>query len=150
MIHRYPDLYPEPEVTRDRRRGAAHIAREMALVVITILLAAAVWKFVVGYMSWGSSAPAAAIQGADLEGGVLTVTIQNIGAVPIQNVTLVYLNGPLARPVPLITAPLPPGASAGTSVDVANITSRAPPCVIAVLVVYEDNSTQILGATAAS
>ncbi|BBE42463.1 hypothetical protein [Conexivisphaera calida] len=148
MSTRYPDLYPPPEVQKERKHGAAHITGEIVLVILTILLTVVVWKFVMGYMTWGSGAPAAAIQGANVAGGMLTVTIQNIGAVPIQNASLVYLNGPLARPVPLITALIPPGASAGTSLDVANLTRAAPPYTIMVRVVYANNSTQVLTATA--
>jgi hypothetical protein len=144
---RYPDLYPAPEVQKEHRRSASHVAGEIILVVITILLAAAVWKFVMGYMAWGSSAPSAAIQSASVQNGILTVTIQNIGAVPIRNASLVYLNGPLPHPVPLITSPVPPGSTAGASVDVANLTRSAPPYTVVIRVVYLNNGTQVLAAT---
>ncbi|MGC8696435.1 MAG: hypothetical protein ACP5UD_08540, partial [Conexivisphaera sp.] len=122
-----------------------HVAGEIALVVITILLAAAVWKFVMGYMMWGSSAPAATIQSASVQGGILTVAIQNIGAVPIRDASLVYLNGPLPHPVPLITSPVPPGSTAGASIDVANLErGSGSPYEMMILVTFTDNSTQIL------
>ncbi|MGC8696392.1 MAG: type IV pilin [Conexivisphaera sp.] len=144
---RYPDLYPAPEVQSKRKHSASHIAGEIILVAVTILLAAAVWKFVMGYMAWGASAPSATIQSVAVQNGILTATIQNIGAVPIRNASLVYLNGPLPHPVPLITSPVPPGSTAGAGIDIANLTRSAPPYTIMMRVIYANNVTQVLTAT---
>jgi len=141
---------------RKRRGGGGHsgLIWEVVVVVITVLLGIAVYKFTLDYMGSVSSAPGAQLQGVQLSAppsgpAVLTVAVLNTGPVPIEYVNVTGLGNWSGSARAL--GPIGPGGSAS-----AALTPRELPALASVspgeqyrvtlTVYFADNSTRILSA----
>ena len=143
------------EMRRRRGGGRSGLIWELLVIVVTILLGVAVYKFTLGYMGSVTSAPGAQLGSVQLSappGGsaVLTVSVSNTGSVPIECVNVTGLGNWSGSARAL--GPIGPGGSGS-----AALTPRELPALASVspggqyqvtlTVYFADNSTRILSAS---
>ncbi|MFP3317237.1 MAG: hypothetical protein RXN79_02415 [Candidatus Nanopusillus sp.] len=139
-----------------RRRGGSRsgLIWELVIVVITILLGIAVYKFTLGYMGSVGSAPGAQLGSVQLTappGGpaVLTVSVVNTGSVPIECVNVTGLGNWSGSARAL--GPIGPGGSASAALTPGELPALASVSPgqqyrVTLLVYFADNSTEALTA----
>jgi|GEM_PF-2866589 len=141
---------------RRRRGGGGHsgLIWEVVIVVITILLGIAIYKFTLGYMGSVGSAPGAQLGSVQLSappGGpaVLTVTVSNTGSVPIECVNITGLGNWSGSARAL--GPIGPGGSASATLTPGELPALAHVSPgqqyrVVLLVCFANNSTEALSA----
>ena len=141
---------------RKRRGGGGHsgLIWEVVVIVITILLGVAVYKFTLGYMGSVGSAPGAQLGGVQLSappGGpaVLTVSVANTGPVPIDCVNVTGFGNWSGSARAL--GPIGPGGSASAALTPGELPALASVSPgeqyrVMLTVYFADNSTRILSA----